>query len=314
LSEVALIQTDNPKTGLYAIFSHYAEVFSALRDKTVVIKPNFNTADPPPASTDIQVLRQVIEHLTTQKPKKLVVAERAGPANTHETMKTKGLYQLHEEIEGFDIVDLSTLPETEWVHVKPEGSHWREGFLFPKLDQEADAVIALPCLKTHRFGGHFTLSLKLAVGLVPRQGYTYMKELHSSPKQRSMIAEINQAFTPTLVIMDGIKAFTDGGPEKGTLKTPNVMLASPDRIAIDAVGVAILRDHGTTPDVTNGPIFEQEQIARAVELGLGVNSPEHIKIQPLDDKSAAYAKKLHEILTERDCPTMESSTVHKYPD
>lgn len=296
MSEVVLIQTDTPKKGLQAIFSYYAELFAALRDKTVVVKPNFNTADPPPASTDIRVLRQVIEHLKTFDLKKLIVAERAGPANTHETMKSKGLYQLQEEIGGFDIVDLSTLPESEWVHVQPEGTHWKEGFLFPKLIQEADAVIALPCLKTHRFGGHFTLSLKLAVGLVPREGHTYMKHLHSSPHQRKMIAEINQAFSSTLVILDGIKAFVDGGPEKGTLTTPNVMLASPDRVAIDAVGVAILRNHGTTPDVTNGSVFDQEQIARAAELGIGVNAAEKINITTLDDESEIYAEKLRSIL------------------
>jgi uncharacterized protein (DUF362 family) len=276
----------------------------------VIVKPNFNTADPPPASTDIRVLRKVIEHIKVMDPKKLTIAERAGPANTHETMKTKGLFQMQEEIGGFDIVDLSSLPENEWVHVQPDRSNWQNGFLFPKLVQEADAVIALPCLKTHRFGGHFTLSLKLAVGLVPRQGFTYMKELHSSPHQRSMIAEINKAFTPTLVIMDGIKAFIDGGPEKGTLASPNVMLASSDRIAIDAVGVAILRDHGTTTDVTKGSIFEQEQIARAVELEIGVNKPEKIEIIPLNEASKEYAERLQKILVASESPAMESFSTH----
>ena len=47
------------------------------------------------------------------------------------------------------------------------------------------------------------------------------------------------------------------------------MIASTDRIALDAVGVATLRIYGTTGEVENGSIFEQEQIARAVELGLG---------------------------------------------
>jgi len=40
--------------------------------------------------------------------------------------------------------------------------------------------------------------------------------------------------------MDGIKAFISGGPEKGELIEPNLLLASEDRVAIDAVGVAIL--------------------------------------------------------------------------
>ncbi|MFX0016686.1 MAG: DUF362 domain-containing protein [Promethearchaeota archaeon] len=294
--EVFLIKTDDRIKGLQAIFTHFKSVFDDLKEKTVVIKPNFNTADPPPASTDIGIIRELIKHLKICGSKKITVAERAGPADTHETMITKGLYNLQEEIGGFDIVDLSSLPQSEWVHFLPSNSHWKDGFLFPKLLQEVDAIIALPCLKTHQFGGHFTFSLKLAVGLVPRQGYEYMRELHSSPSQRKLIAEINQAYSPTLIVLDGVDAFVEGGPASGKLEHPQVMLASTDRIAIDAVGVAILRDLGTTPEVSNGDIFDQEQIARAVELKLGIQKPSEIILIGADERSNQYAKNLQKML------------------
>jgi uncharacterized protein (DUF362 family) len=294
MAEVFLIRTDDRVKGMQSIFKHYNALFESLKDKHVVIKPNFNTADPPPASTDIQIIKELISHLKTCNPKKITVAERAGPANTQETMKKKGLFDLQTELGGFDIVDLSTLPESEWIHFQMEDSHWKNGFLYPKIYKEAEAIIALPCLKTHRYGGHFTLSLKLAVGLVPRQGY--MQELHSSPNMRNMIAEINQVYIPTLIILDAIDAFVEGGPEKGKLVHPQIMLASKDRIAIDAVGVAILRDHGTSPDVSKGPIFEQEQIAKAVELDLGVQNPSEITIIGSDPSSNEYGKKLQEML------------------
>jgi uncharacterized protein (DUF362 family) len=123
-----------------------------------------------------------------------------------------------------------------------------------------------------------------------------MQELHSSPHQRAMIAEINAGYTPDLVILDAVDAFLTGGPEKGTLAHPNVMLASTDRIAIDAVGVAILRDHGTTPEVQSGSIFEQEQVARAVELKIGVEKASEIAIKGVDEKSVQYAEQLQKIL------------------
>ena len=87
------------------------------------------------------------------------------------------------------------------------------------------------------------MSLKLHVGVVPtsRHGYEYMRELHSSPHQRKMIAEINQPFKPDLVVLDGIDAFVDGGPATGKRKRGNIFLASTDRVAIDAVGVAVLK-------------------------------------------------------------------------
>ena len=88
------------------------------------------------------------------------------------------------------------------------------------------------CLKTHRFGGHFTLSLKNSVGLVakrlPRSVYNYMGELHLSPYQRMMIAEINKHYKVDLVLMDGVKAFLNKGPERGLVTEPNLLLASKD--------------------------------------------------------------------------------------
>ncbi|UCE12626.1 MAG: DUF362 domain-containing protein [Candidatus Heimdallarchaeota archaeon] len=296
MAEVFLIRTDDRVKGIQAIFSHFDSIFKDLKDKNVAIKPNFNTADPPPASTDIRIIREVINHLKSCMTKKITVVERAGPVDTHETMKTKGLFDLQKKIGGFEILDLSTMPESEWTQFTPKGSHWKNGFLFPKFIQNVDAIIALPCLKTHRYGGHFTFSLKLSVGLVPRQGYEYMQELHSSSHMRDLIAEINEAYSPTLIILDGVDSFIEGGPEDGKLAHSNVMLASTDRIAIDAVGVAILRDLGTTPEVTKGKIFEQKQIARAVELSLGVSSPSEITITSADEESTKYANHLRTFL------------------
>ena len=52
----------------------------------------------------------------------------------------------------------------------------------------AGGVVQTCCLKTHRYGGHFTLSLKNSVGLVakrvPGDAYDFMRELHNSPHQR----------------------------------------------------------------------------------------------------------------------------------
>ena len=42
------------------------------------------------------------------------------------------------------------------------------------------------------------------------------------------------------------------------------------------MGVAILRLLGTTAEVSQGSIFEQEQIARAVNLGIGISSFDEI--------------------------------------
>lgn len=142
------------------------------------------------------------------------------------------------------------------------------------------------------------MSLKLHVGVVPtfRHGYEYMRELHSSPHQRKMIAEINEPFKPALVVLDGIEAFVDGGPMSGKRARGEVFLASNDRVAIDAVGVAILRLLGSNESIMKPKIFEQEQIARAVELGLGASSPSEIEVIPADEKSQDYRDRVAELL------------------
>jgi uncharacterized protein (DUF362 family) len=92
--------------------------------------------------------------------------------------------------------------------------------------------------------------------------------------------------------MDGIEAFVDGGPMKGTKKRANVILAGTDRIAIDTLGLSILRELGSNRDIMGRKVFEQEQISRAVELGLGITSPEEIEIITDDADSKQYAERL----------------------
>ena len=100
-----------------------------------------------------------------------------------------------------------------------------------------------------------------------------------------MIAEINAPFKPSLVVLDGIEAFVDGGPMTGKRAKANVFLASADRVAIDAVGVAILKSLGSNGQIMGTKIFAQEQIARAVELGLGASSPSEIELVAVGDQS-----------------------------
>ena len=111
-----------------------------------------------------------------------------------------------------------------------------------------------------------------------------------------MIAEINVAYTPVLVVMDGVDALVSGGPARGKLVSPEVVVAGTGRVAIDAIGVAILRHFGTTPEVSKGPVFQQEQIARAVELGLGVDQAGKIEWLTPDEESEAYAAQIAGVL------------------
>lgn len=282
-AKVALVRTRDRNDGLRRLLELTG--VPDVAGKHVVVKPNFNSADPAPGSTHPAILCGTVQALQAAGAQRITVADRSGMGNTRRVFADLGIDGLAEEL-GFNLVAFDELGADDWEIVEVPGSHWSRGFPFPKLVSEADAVVQLCCLKTHRFGGHFTLSLKNTIGLVgkylPGDSYNYMNELHGSEHQRTMIAEANMPYTPALVVMDGVEAFVSGGPDRGELVDAHVMLAGSDRVALDAVGVALLRHFGTTPQVAAGPVRAQEQLARAVELGLGVATAEQIDLVSAD--------------------------------
>lgn len=290
-SKVSLVKTSDRSSGIKRAIE-LLEI-NPIKGKDVLLKPNFNTADPFPASTHNDTLINLIQHLKKMGASKITIGERSGPPVTATVLNGKGIHELCKKLD-VDIINFEELPSESWIKVKPAMSHWNDGFFVAKPVLDSECIVSTCCLKTHGYGGVFTMSLKLSVGVTNKSN---MRELHSSsPDMRKMIAEINQAYKPSLILLDGIEAFTDGGPSRGTKKRGDVILAGTDRIAIDAVGVAILKELGSNNAIMGKNIFEQEQISRAVELGLGIKKPEDIEIIADDNDSKKYAEKLVSIL------------------
>ncbi|MBW1725942.1 MAG: DUF362 domain-containing protein [Deltaproteobacteria bacterium] len=269
MSKVAFVKTENRDKGVKSSLSVLG--LNPVKNKDVLIKPNFNTADPAPGSTHNDTLTALVDELWNMGAKSIGLGERSYPP-TREVMDQKGIVPLLKQ-RDVHIIDFDDLKERDWVECKPKHGHWENGFRIARPILEAECLISTCCLKTHQFGGAFTLSLKLHVGVVPtfRHGYQYMGELHQSLYQQEMIAEINQPFSPEIVVLDGIDAFTDGGPATGKRAKGNVFLASTDRVA-------------------------QRQIARAAELGIGVSSAAEIEILAADRESLEFSSEVEKIL------------------
>lgn len=294
-SRVLFFETEDRRAGVNS--SMKALEADRVRNKDVLIKPNFNTADLFPGSTHNDTLVGLVEELWSMGAKSVAVGERSYPP-TGEVMEKMGIIPLLQQ-RDVRILDFDKLKDKDWVEFKPEGTHWKDGFRIARPILEAECLISTGCVKTHQYGGVFTMSLKLHVGVVPttRHGYGYMRELHSSPHQRKMIAEINAPFRPDLIVLDGIDVFVDGGPMTGKRARGNVFLASTDRVAVDAVALAVLKVLGSNEQIMNRKIFHQEQIARAAELGLGASSPSEIDLVPADDNSREYCARVREMLS-----------------
>lgn len=293
-AKIVLFKTQDRKEGVKEVLK-FCE-FSSVKGKKVLLKPNFNTADPAPGSTHNDTLSQLVQEIQARGASEVTVGERSGPPQTAKVLEEKGIFRLAREL-NFKIVNFEELKEEDWVHFNPAGNHWKDGYYIARPAIETDSFVSTCCLKTHQYGGVFTLSLKLAVGLTPKK---LMRELHRSRDlhMRRMIAEINVGYTPQLIVLDGIEAFVDGGPMTGTRKKADVFLAGTDRVAIDAAGLAVLKLLGSNQAIMGKKIFEQEQIQRAVELGLGIASPDQIEFITPNKESREYAEKLKPILAQ----------------
>lgn len=296
MNKVILLETSDRKKGV--VCSMKALGINPVKNKDVLIKPNFNTADITPGSTHNDTLSALIDQIWDMGAKSIALGERSYPV-TREVIDQKGVMPLLEE-KDVQLIDFDELDKKDWVEFKPKGSHWSNGFRIARPILDAECLVSTCCLKTHQYGGVFTLSLKLHVGVVPtfRNGFQYMQELHQSSYQQELIAEINEPFSPDLVLLDGVDAFVDQGPATGKRAKGNVFLASTDRVAIDAVGVAILKHLGSNDAIMEKKVFEQRQIVRAIELGLGAKSPEDIDLIAVNKGSIDYQIDVNRILQE----------------
>jgi uncharacterized protein (DUF362 family) len=292
-SKVAIVRTTSRKEGVDRCVDLVG--VNPFKGKAVLVKPNLNTADPFPGSTHNDTLSSIIGRVREMGARRITVGDRSGPVPTSQVFADKGLDRLCGKF-GAELLNFETLPDERWLRCRPEGSHWWKGFDFARPVLEAQSVVTTCCLKTHGYGGVFTLSLKLSIGMLHRRN---MKELHSSLfSMRKMIAEVNSIYRPDLVVVDCLEVFVDGGPMKGSKKRADLFVAGTDRVAVDAVGLAILKKLGSNNKIMKKKIFSQGQIARAVELGLGARGPDQIEIVSDDGEGIRYAESLRAILQE----------------
>ena len=290
-ARVALVRTRDRAAGVTGVMK-LLDV-PAPKGRSVLIKPNLFLATTRPNGTHNDTLRQVVQEMKSRGASRVAVGDRSGPSSTKTIMDLKGLPALGQEL-GFQLLNFEELPASGWVHFDPRANHWLKGFDVARPVVEAEHLVWVCCLKAHT-EAVFSVSLKHGVGAIHRD---LMAELHGAADgdMRVMIAEINQAFRPHLIVVDGVEVFVDGGPARGTLATAGVFLGGTDRIAVDAVGLAVLKHLGSTEEIMSKRIFEQEQIRRAVELGLGVGKPDQIEIVTADAESREYADGLLRIL------------------
>jgi uncharacterized protein (DUF362 family) len=234
----------------------------------VLLKPNFNTADAPPGSSDPDFVKAVIELLYEHGASKVALGESSMfSLSTRKVLEETGMLRKAEEA-GAEVVPFD---EGKWVKVDTGGKYLKTVSL-PERALAAKKLVYVCCMKTHGWA-KFTLSLKLAVGFMKPSERMMLHARHLEEK----IADLNLVVHPDLVIMDGRKCFISGGPACGELRSPNVVLASADRIVMDVEALKVIESFEGS-SLTDDP-WSYTQIRRAAELGIGVKKEDEYTVK-----------------------------------
>lgn len=240
---------------------------SIKKGETVLVKPNYNSADPPPASTDPKFLRAVVDLLFEHGVGNVVVGESSmQTTSTRKIMAKAGTLQRLEN-SGAEVVFFD---EGDWskIHV---GGEYLENVSLAKRALQVDRVVYCCCMKTH-FRADFSLSLKLAFGFTKGSERLAFHIQHLKEK----LVDLNLVVHPDLILMDGRKCFISGGPFSGEVREPNVVLASGDRVSLDVECIRIIGSFEGSR--LNGSPWSYAQIERAVKLSLGITKQEDYEV------------------------------------
>ena len=238
-------------------------------DKVVTIKPNLNTADPYPASSDPLFIKALGELILESGASRLKIIDSSTlRLSTRKVAETIGLTDVADELDA----ELIFLDEHDWVKVKfPMGKYIKSGSIGRPLLERGKTILA-PCLKTH-FLARYTGSMKIFVGWLKHRERIRMHARNLEAK----IADIASYFKPDLIVMDARTCFTTGGPASGTCSFPNLVLASGDMVAIDVEGVRAIQCCNAENKL-NMEVWSIPQIKRAVEIGFGSKSDDDFEI------------------------------------
>jgi len=230
----------------------------------ILLKPNYNSDDPPPGSTALDFLGAVVDLLREHGYSRVSVGDSSGRpwVPTEKTFQKSGLSRRMAEMK----VPLLDFDKSRYVDVPIDGEYL-DLIAYPKELEDFDKIVYLPVMKTHFLAG-FSMSLKLTVGLVHLADRAILHgDNNLFVSQRA--AEMNIPVKPDLVIMDGRISFVSGGPAIGLAVHPGVILASGDQIALDVQGIRLLQNYAAVNHLV-GDAWFLPQIKTAVKHGLGI--------------------------------------------
>ncbi|MEK7753785.1 MAG: DUF362 domain-containing protein [Acidobacteriota bacterium] len=246
-SSVALIKGNDRRENIFKSLKLIEDqVFSAIGNKQILIKPNFVQTSRQLAATHVDAIRGILEFLRPRYKQEILIGEAAaGKEGTLAGYKNYGYPALEKEYK-VKLVDLNlggyqyryTIGEKN----APVPIRICSPFLDPKL-----YIISAAVMKTHGFAS-VTLTLKNMLLGAPMNDYKTSDkgQMHRGPHgEPDDIIHFNmfhlaQEVYPDLAVIDGFTGMEGDGPSRGTAVDSRVALASADALAADVLGARVM--------------------------------------------------------------------------
>jgi uncharacterized protein (DUF362 family) len=246
--------------------------------KLILIKPDLVHHELQLASVHVDAVRGILDVIRTYSKSPVVIGD-ASHFGTKAAFRNFGYERLLEHYADVRLVDLQDEPFIEQVYTSPAGD--QTVVRRPKLAMEADYVISVANLKTHKdYGAGLTVS-NWAEGtmLVPPritvQGRVWSRApwlaVGGAESMHRLLSFLYEQKPCNLAVIDGILAMEGEGPVGGAPVAMGVALVGFDAVAVDAVAATLM---GLDPHA----LGYLEFIAQA---GKGVNEMSKIDVPPV---------------------------------
>ncbi|HSW39472.1 MAG TPA: DUF362 domain-containing protein [Acidobacteriota bacterium] len=204
-----------------------------IQGKNILLKPNL--VEPHRTARHINthplVVRGAVEAFMRMGAARVVVAEGSGHyRDTHLVLEESGMIDVMRE----DKISFHDMNNSDWFTIPNQGGNTRLSSLtFSSALRQADWIVSMPKLKTHRWTG-VTLSMKNMFGVMPGMFYGWPKNvLHVEGIDRSII-DINMTMKPHFAIVDGIIGMDGNGPIMGNPRQSGVIVLGRNPVSVDA--------------------------------------------------------------------------------
>ena len=215
---------------------------------TVLIKPNMvtNTTN---AVTDWHVVKALVDLIKTVNGGASITiadgsASQDSVANMNTTIGLAGFTSTDFAGVSFaNFNDTTTNPTNTYVLADSRTGAAEQ---IPALITNANVYIDMPKMKTHCHAGYTGALKNLGIGTGPLPVWSTNLGTGGSAKWglhhdiRSEIVDHVACRVPDLVVMDAVQGMEGNGPASGTMVTMNMVLASKDPVALDAVATTIM--------------------------------------------------------------------------